>query len=113
VSEETYADKRHREMVELNEIARRAEGARGERPMIRAWRRYRDRKRRQRQEQVLGALALAAPTRLARADRVAADALDRALALAGLERSGEVTSRWAVSDPYPRRRLYRLADKEV
>lgn len=85
--------------------------------MLKAWRRHRDRNRRQRQERVLGALALAerrgepemAGWPLMQATGLHGPALYAALA--ELETCGEVVSRW-VEGPYPRRRLYRLADQE-
>lgn len=86
--------------------------------MIEVWRRRRDRKRRQRQERILGALALAerrGEPEMAGWPLMQATGLPGPVlytALAELENGGEVVARW-VEDPYPCRRLYRLTDKET
>lgn len=85
--------------------------------MVEAWRKYRAAKRRQRQDRVLGALALSArrgTPELAGWPLMQATGLGSGQLYPVLEellQAGEITRRWA-DEQHPRRRFYRLVAEE-
>ena len=80
--------------------------------MITRWKTYRARRHQIRMDLVRTALRVHAEESIFTIARCAGLSVPRLhVYLAELEVAGEVTSRWVtVEGPYPRRRLYRLAD---